>query len=41
MGNWFARMLISSEELLAMIVEAVEMDDEMDVDFDEQDCDVT
>jgi hypothetical protein len=40
MGNWFARKLISSEELLAMIVEAVEMDDEMDIDFDEEDWDV-
>ncbi|KAM9875445.1 hypothetical protein VDGL01_10507 [Verticillium dahliae] len=40
MGNWFARKLISSEELLATIVEVVEMDDEMDIDFDEEDWDV-
>lgn len=40
MGNWFARKLISSEELLAMIVEAMEMDEEMDIDFDEEDWDV-
>jgi hypothetical protein len=39
-GNWFARKLISSEELLAMIVEVVEMDDEMDIDFDEEDWDI-
>ncbi|KAI8404251.1 hypothetical protein FOFC_02513 [Fusarium oxysporum] len=35
MGNWFARKLISSEEQLAMMVEAVEMDDEMNIGFDE------
>ncbi|KAI8396360.1 hypothetical protein FOFC_20907 [Fusarium oxysporum] len=29
MGNWFARKLISSEELLMMMVEAVDMEDEM------------
>lgn len=40
MGNWFARKLISSEELLAMIVEAVEMGAEMDIDFDEEDWDI-
>ncbi|KAI8401800.1 hypothetical protein FOFC_18669 [Fusarium oxysporum] len=37
MGNWFARNLVSSEELLVMMVEAVEMDDEMNIDFDEED----
>ena len=40
MGNWFARKLISSKELLAMIVEVVEMDDEMDIDIDEEDWNV-
>ncbi|KAJ3454169.1 hypothetical protein MRS44_018063 [Fusarium solani] len=40
MGNWFARKLISSEELLAMMVEVVEMDDEMNIDFEEEDWDV-
>jgi hypothetical protein len=35
MGNWFARKLISSEELLGIIVEAEEVD-EMDIDFDEK-----
>jgi hypothetical protein len=40
MGNWFARKLISSKEQLAMIVEAVEMDDEMNIDFDEEGGDV-
>ncbi|RKK81564.1 hypothetical protein BFJ68_g17609, partial [Fusarium oxysporum] len=40
MGNWFARKLISSEEQLAMMVEAVEMDDEMNIDFDEESWDV-
>ena len=39
MGKWFARKLISSEELLGMIVEAEEVD-EMDIDFDEEDWDV-
>lgn len=39
MGNWFARKLISSEELLGMIVGAEEVD-EMDIDFDEEDWDV-
>ncbi|PNP59312.1 hypothetical protein FNYG_14943 [Fusarium nygamai] len=37
MGNWFARKLISSEELLMMMVEAVDMEDEMNIDFDEED----
>jgi hypothetical protein len=37
MGNWLTWKLISLEELLAMIVKAVEMDDEMDNDFDEED----
>ncbi|KAG7403519.1 hypothetical protein Forpi1262_v009534 [Fusarium oxysporum f. sp. raphani] len=36
MGNWFARKLISSEEQLATMVEAVEMDDKMNIDFDEE-----
>jgi hypothetical protein len=36
MGNWFTRKLISSEEQLAMMVEAVGMDDEMNIDFDEE-----
>ncbi|KAJ0132745.1 Uncharacterized protein HZ326_24179 [Fusarium oxysporum f. sp. albedinis] len=36
-GNWFARKLISSEELLMMMVEAVHMEDEMNIDFDEED----
>jgi uncharacterized protein YuzE len=36
MGNWFARKLVSSEEQLAMMVEAKEMDDEMNIDFDEE-----
>ncbi|EWZ29359.1 hypothetical protein FOZG_16987 [Fusarium oxysporum Fo47] len=40
MGNWFARKFISSEEQLAMIVEAVEMDDEMNIVFDEEGWDV-
>ncbi|KZL65186.1 hat family dimerization domain protein [Colletotrichum incanum] len=40
MGNWFARKLISSEESLAVIVEAVDMNDEMDLNFDEEDWDV-
>ncbi|KAM3551723.1 hypothetical protein ARSEF4850_007735 [Beauveria asiatica] len=40
MGNWFARKLISSEELLAMIIETMEVDDEVDVDFDEEDWDI-
>jgi hypothetical protein len=40
MGNWFARKLISSEEQLAMMVEAVEMDDEMNIDFNEEGWDV-
>jgi hypothetical protein len=37
MGNWLTWKLISLEELLAMIVKAVEMNDEMDNDFDEED----
>ncbi|KAK2667152.1 HAT, C-terminal dimerization domain [Fusarium oxysporum f. sp. vasinfectum] len=36
MGNWFARKFNSSEEQLAMILEAVEMDDEMNIVFDEE-----
>jgi hypothetical protein len=40
MGNSFARKLISSEEQLAMIVEAVEMDDETNIDFDEEGWDL-
>ncbi|KAH7471416.1 hypothetical protein FOMA001_g13253 [Fusarium oxysporum f. sp. matthiolae] len=39
-GNWFARKLISSEEQLAMMVEAMEMDDEMNIDFDGEGWDV-
>jgi hypothetical protein len=40
MGNWFVRKRISSEEQLAMMVEAVELDDEMNIDFDEEGWDV-
>ena len=39
-GQLVGRKLISSEGLVAMTVEAAEMDDEMDIDFDEEDWDV-